>query len=125
MNQPDIVLKRIYDDADPSDGVRVLVDRLWPRGVSKTRAQLDHWLPQIAPSTQLRTWWDHDPPRFAEFRRRYEQELDDEDHADAVATLLRILKQRRQRVTLLFGAKDEELNQAVVLKGFLERQLRS
>ena len=76
---PDVRLKRAYDPAEPGDGYRVLIDRLWPRGVSKERARLDEWARELAPSTELRTWFGHDPERFAEFRRRYLRELAAQD----------------------------------------------
>src|SRR5699024_5763658 len=76
--------KRIYDDVDDADGQRVLVDRLWPRGVSKKRAQLDYWFKDVAPSPELRSWWDHDPEHMDEFADRYEQELSDDKHASQV-----------------------------------------
>lgn len=120
MSRPKIVIKRIYDDADESDGKRVLVDRIWPRGVSKEQAQLDHWMKDIAPSSQLRTWWDHDADRLEEFAERYEQELSDDDHADAVDELIELIHDN-ERVTLLFAAKDEDINHAKILQDYLRR----
>lgn len=120
MSNPKIVTKRIYDDADNSDGQRVLVDRMWPRGVSKERAALDHWYKDIAPSPDLRSWWDHDPDSFDEFAHRYEQELSDEDHADAVDQLIELIHDH-DRVTLLYAAKDESVNHAQVLQDYLRR----
>lgn len=120
MSTPKIVIKRIYDDAEHSDGQRVLVDRLWPRGVSKERAQLDHWLKEIAPSPDLRTWWDHDPDRTDEFANRYEQELSDDEHAEAVDELIELIHES-SRVTLLYAAKDETLNHAKILLDYLRR----
>lgn len=120
MSTPKIVIKRIYDDPDDADGVRVLVDRLWPRGVSKDKARLDKWLKQVAPSPDLRTWWDHDPDRFKEFAERYEHELDDEAHRDEISQLIELIHQSA-RVTLLYGAKDENINHAVVLQDYLRR----
>lgn len=108
----DVQLKRAYDPPSPQDGKRILVDRLWPRGVSKVDAKLDLWLKDIAPSAALRTWFNHDPDRWAEFRRRYRTEL--KQHS----TLLRELrKQARSRpITLVYAAKDEAHNDAVVLR---------
>lgn len=120
MSGPKIVIKRIYDDADDSDGQRVLVDRLWPRGVSRSQAQIDHWFKDIAPSPELRTWWDHDQDRFDDFAEKYEHELSDEDHAAQVEQLIGLIHDH-QRVTLLFAAKDESVNHAKVLQAYLRR----
>jgi uncharacterized protein YeaO (DUF488 family) len=109
-------IKRVYEPAKPSDGIRVLVDRLWPRGVSKAKAKLDHWMKDVAPSPQLRTWFGHKPERFAEFRKRYREEL---AANPAVAELRKLGKNRR--VTLLYGARDPKINQAVVLQAALKR----
>ncbi|HEY1414501.1 MAG TPA: DUF488 family protein [Caulobacteraceae bacterium] len=104
-------LKRAYDPPEPGDGVRVLVDRLWPRGLRRDGAQIDLWLKDVAPSANLRRWFGHDPARFAEFSRRYQVEM------DQLSEPLRTLRQlaRKGTVTLLFGAKDREHNQAMVL----------
>ncbi|KFI46859.1 Uncharacterized conserved protein YeaO, DUF488 family [Bifidobacterium bohemicum] len=114
-----IMLKRVYEPADDGDGFRVLVDRLWPRGISKDKARLDLWLKGIGPSTDLRRWFGHDPSRFDEFSRRYGAELD--VNREAVDTLLHIC-QDNPTVTLLYAAKDPDHNQAVVLRDYLERQ---
>jgi uncharacterized protein YeaO (DUF488 family) len=109
-------IKRVYDPAEKSDGIRVLVDRLWPRGVSRQKAHLDHWMKDIAPTPALRTWFDHKPERFAEFRQRYKKELAGND------TLAELKKLgARKRVTLLYGARDPEINHAVVLRSALTR----
>lgn len=108
-------IKRIHEPADPADGYRVLVDRLWPRGVSKERAELGRWLKEIAPSTELRTWWHHDPAEWPEFNARYRAEL---DQNPAVAELLDVLDSHPV-VTLLYGARDPLLNQAAVLRDYL------
>lgn len=111
-----IKIKRIYTDVETDDGYRILIDRLWPRGVSKERAALDDWLKEIAPSTELRKWFNHDPQLFDEFSKRYILELEDK-----MEELLRIKSiAEQQNVTLLFSAKDEKYNQAVVLKKVLE-----
>jgi uncharacterized protein YeaO (DUF488 family) len=115
-NEMDIRLKRAYTAAADEDGTRVLVDRLWPRGVSKEKARLDLWLKAIAPSTELRKWFNHDPAKWREFRQRYTQEL--EDNPEAVKRLLDLAD--AGRVTLIYGAKDEMHNEAVVLKEYLE-----
>lgn len=120
MSRLKIVIKRIYDDADGADGQRVLVDRLWPRGVSKAHAQIDHWFKDIAPSQDLRTWWDHDRDRFDEFAEKYEHELSDDDHVEQVDQLIKLIHDN-ERVTLLFAAKDESVNHAKVLQEFLRR----
>ncbi|HWL60327.1 MAG TPA: DUF488 family protein [Microbacteriaceae bacterium] len=108
-------IKRIYDEAAADDGFRVLVDRLWPRGVSKERAELGLWLKEIAPSTELRNWWDHDPARLDEFTARYHAELDDNPAVDE----LREVTATHPTTTLLYGAHDPELNQARVLRDYL------
>ncbi|AKX94719.1 DUF488 domain-containing protein [Neomoorella thermoacetica] len=109
-------LKRIYEEAAADDGLRVLVDRLWPRGMSKEKAEVDLWLKDIAPSPGLRQWFAHDPARWEEFRRRYEGEL------YLKGDLLAILRQKakEETVTLLYAARDENYNHVVVLKKFLE-----
>ena len=114
-------LKRAYDDPSPEDGTRVLVDRLWPRGVSRRQARVQHWAREIAPSTELRRWFAHRPERFAEFARRYRGEL--RRNEDGVAALLGRLDLRR-RVTLVYAAKDREHNHAVALKAYLEGRVR-
>ena len=111
-----ISIKRAYDPAEPSDGYRVLVDRLWPRGLSKERAALDLWDKDVAPSTQLRKWFGHDPARFAEFGARYVAELD--AAPDEVARLRGICT-RHDAVTLLYAAKDPAVNHALVLRDYL------
>ena len=110
-------VKRVYDKPAKSDGYRVLVDRLWPRGLKKSDAQLHDWLKEIAPSTRLRKWFGHDPARWTEFKERYAVELDDQREQ-----LERLAQEARKRtVTLLFSAKDIEHNNAVALKKYLQR----
>jgi uncharacterized protein YeaO (DUF488 family) len=111
----DVEIKRIYDPPARSDGFRVLIDRLWPRGVSKPRARLDAWLPELAPSAELRRWFGHDPARWNEFRRRYRAEL------AKSATLVSSLRDRALdgRVTLLYAARDPAVNHALVLRNFI------
>lgn len=113
----DVRVKRVYDDPDPSDGARVLVDRLWPRGVSRDRARLDLWARDVAPSHALREWFGHDPKRYTEFVRRYHAEL--EDKAELLAELRELGTQKRT-LTLLYSARDEQHNQAVVLGEYLK-----
>jgi uncharacterized protein YeaO (DUF488 family) len=107
-----IVLKRAYDPPAADDGTRVLVDRLWPRGVAKADAKLDAWMKDIAPSADLRTWFGHDPARWEEFRKRYREELD--AHGDLIADLRTLA--RKGRLTLVYSAHDEKHNDAVVLR---------
>lgn len=107
-------IKRAYEESSKDDGVRVLVDRVWPRGVSKEEAQIDWWAKEIAPSTELRKWFGHEPERYPEFKRRYKAELEDNE---ALARLKKLVKEGD--VTLVYGAKDEEHNQATVLKELL------
>jgi uncharacterized protein YeaO (DUF488 family) len=112
-------VRRIYDAPMPDDGTRVLVDRLWPRGVSKARAQLDEWCKQIAPSSELRTWYHHDPELFDEFTRRYADELRDPEPAVALAHLRDLAGQ--QTLTLLTATKDPDISEAAVLADLLTR----
>jgi uncharacterized protein YeaO (DUF488 family) len=115
-NDPVFILKRAYDPPASEDGFRVLVERLWPRGLKKADAALDLWLKEIAPSTELRQWFSHDPAKWEEFCRRYWAEL--AQHPDAVNLLKE--KLRQGRVTLVYGSKDEAHNAAVALKKYLE-----
>ena len=117
----DIALKRAYEPAAGSDGYRVLVDRLWPRGVSRERARIDEWARDLAPSNELRTWFGHDPARFHEFRRRYVLEL--EGQTARLRDLRRIARQGR--LTLVYAARDPEHNDAVVLADVLRRGRRT
>ena len=114
-----MLLKRAYEPAAESDGYRVLIDRLWPRGVSRDQAKLDDWTKELAPSQELRRWFGHDPARFDEFRRRYVDELRDQ------RTLLTALRRRARRgtLTLVYSARDAEHNDAVVLAEVLRRGL--
>ena len=113
-------VKRAYEPVAASDGERILVDRLWPRGLSKQAAAIDHWARDIAPSTALRRWFGHDPARWAEFKRRYAAEL----RAAGPAVLALAARARRRRVTLVYAAKDELHNDAVVLRSYLRRRYR-
>lgn len=115
-----IYLKRAYDKPASSDGQRVLVDRLWPRGISKSTAKIDLWLKDIAPSSQLRKWFGHDPAKWPEFKARYFREL--ASHTDGLRELAR--KARTGRVTLVFAAKDEKFNNAVAIKEYLGKHPR-
>jgi uncharacterized protein YeaO (DUF488 family) len=115
----DVRLKRAYDAPAPEDGYRVLVDRLWPRGVSRDRARLDDWQKDLAPSAELRQWFGHDPSRFEEFRRRYVEELRRE--RPRLTAIRR--RARHGTVTLVYSARDSEHNDAVVLAEVLRRGL--
>jgi uncharacterized protein YeaO (DUF488 family) len=114
-----IQVKRIYEKSTPGDGTRVLVDRLWPRGVSKERAAVDAWLRDLAPSDELRHWFHAYPHAWALFRRRYLKELAQSEAADALDELYRLANQPA-KLTLLFASKNEEQNNAVVLKDLLQ-----
>jgi len=113
-------IKRAYEAASASDGCRVLVDRLWPRGVSKERAALAEWLKDVAPSPTLRTWWNHDPERMDEFALRYRAELDSQAETQAAVAALRALIADGV-TTLVYGAKDPRVNHARVLAEYLEQ----
>jgi uncharacterized protein YeaO (DUF488 family) len=115
----DVRLKRAYDPAGPEDGHRVLIDRLWPRGVARDRAKLDDWEKELAPSTELRRWFGHDPERFDEFRRRYTDEL--RGQRSRLTALRR--RAREGTLTLVYAAHDSEHNDAVVLAEILRRGL--
>ena len=110
-------IKRIYESPESDDGYRVLVDRLWPRGISKERAALDEWAKEIAPTNELRQWFNHDPEKFTEFSERYTKELD----KNPAAIKARDDWPSHPIVTLLYSAKDADFNQAVVLKQWLEK----
>ncbi|MBC5804166.1 MAG: DUF488 family protein [Candidatus Eremiobacteraeota bacterium] len=119
-----ILLKRAYEKPAKSDGFRVLVDRLWPRGVSKVNLRLDMWAKGAAPSTALRKWFGHDPERWLEFGQRYKIELKETEARDAVGEIVDRAKQA-PTITLIYGAKDTEHNEAVILRDMLKRRVRS
>ena len=110
-----IRVKRAYEEPDREDGERILVDRLWPRGLTKEKAKVDLWLKDVAPSTELRKWFEHDPAKWAEFRSRYLEELKRNKEQ------LSLLRQEvaKGTVTLVYGAKDQQHNEAVILRGLL------
>jgi uncharacterized protein YeaO (DUF488 family) len=110
-------IKRVYETAAKEDGYRVLVDRLWPRGLTKAKAYVDLWLKEVAPSTELRKWFGHEPEKWPEFQKRYHAEM--KAQPQAIATL-RKLEKEHKKVTLLYGAKSEERNQAVALLKILK-----
>ncbi len=111
----EIKLKRVYEESAKEDGTRILVDRLWPRGLTKQKANVDLWLKEIAPSTELRKWFHHDPEKWKEFKQRYREEL--KSKTEEIEVLKKELK--KGAVTLLYGAKDEEHNEALVIKELL------
>lgn len=115
---PTINLKRAYDEAAAADGTRILVERLWPRGVTKERAAIDHWVKDVAPSPELRRWYDHQPERWPEFQKRYQAELD--ANGEAVASLNELCA--NGPVTFVFAARDTARNGAVALKDYLEKR---
>lgn len=117
MTADDVRVARVYDDPDTTEGARVLVDRLWPRGVSKERAHLDLWLKDVAPSTGLRRWYHHDPSKYDEFASRYRAELDDRDHAPALHELRELLA--KGPVTLLTASRRADISEAAVLRDVL------
>ncbi|MBM7585130.1 uncharacterized protein YeaO (DUF488 family) [Bacillus pakistanensis] len=118
-----VYTKRAYEEISEDDGVRVLVDRMWPRGISKHELKIDYWMKQVAPSASLRKWFDHDPDKFHEFKDKYKSELkNDEDKKEQLEELKRIVKKNEKKVTLIYGAKDKKNNQATVLKEILDRQ---
>ena len=114
-----ISLKRAYDEPTQSDGVRILVERLWPRGVTKEKAAVDHWLKDVAPSPELRRWYNHQPERWAKFQERYRAELD--ANSETVQMLRNICESAP--VTFVFAARDTERNGAVALKNYLESNI--
>lgn len=114
-----VQLKRAYDEISEDDGIRILVDRIWPRGLSRKDLQIDDWIKEVAPSNDLRKWFDHDPEKFERFRERYRKELDEKN--GLIAGLAE--KVNQQKITLVYGSKDRKHNQAVVLREYLEEVL--
>ena len=121
MTTSNVRLQRAYDEPTPNDGHRVLVDRMWPRGQTKAALRLHEWARDLGPSTRLRKWFAHDPARWPEFRARYQAELREPEHAQALDDLA--AEARLCRVTLVYGARDREHNQAQVIADELERRL--
>ena len=113
-----IKVKRVYDPPEPDDGLRFLVERLWPRGMTREKLQMDGWLKQVAPSADLRRWFSHDPAKWEEFQQRYVAELD--SHPEGWQPILEA--SRQTAVTLLYSARDSEHNSALLLKAYLERR---
>ena len=115
--KPDVLVRRVYEEAEEQDGVRVLVDRIWPRGMTKAKAALDEWCKDVAPSTQLRKWYNHDPVKFTEFTQRYHTELREVGRGKALQHLRDLATD--QRVTLLTGTKEPNISEAAVLAAIL------
>jgi uncharacterized protein YeaO (DUF488 family) len=115
-----VKIKRAYDKISSDDGKRILVDRLWPRGIKKDEAKIDEWIKEIAPSNELREWFAHDPSKWQEFKKRYREELKDQSN------LIKILKHRAKKgnITLIFSARDTEHNNAVVLSELISKRQR-
>lgn len=116
---PEIKIKRIYEHAESTDGFRILVDRLWPRGISKESAHIDVWMKEVAPSTDLRKWFNHDPAKWKEFIDKYMVELENSEEGKELITIIR----KHKKTTLLYSAHDEEHNQAQVLQQFLKARI--
>jgi len=116
-----IRIRRVYSEPSSHDGVRILVDRVWPRGISKEQAHISEWRKDLAPTTSLRKWFGHEPVRWIEFRKRYRTELARSEMRDEIKKLARL--SRKRTITLVYGAADEEHNQAVVLMELLEEML--
>ena len=117
--KPDVRVRRVYDEPEPDDGTRVLVDRIWPRGLTKDKARVDQWFKQVAPSTELRKWYSHDPAKFEEFTRRYGAELEQAERAQALQHLRDLAADGR--LTLLTGSKAVDISEAAVLAAVLNR----
>lgn len=116
-----IQTKRVYEAASKADGVRILIDRIWPRGVSKEKAKIDFWAKEVAPSTELRQWYRHEPSKWVEFQRRYYEELDEnQQHYDALTAYL-----KGDVVTLVYSSKETKLNNATALQQYIEKRLYS
>ncbi len=113
-----IIIKRVYNKPEKKDGFRVLIDRLWPRGLSKEKAKIDLWLKDIAPSDKLRKWFSHDPKKWGDFQKKYKNELKNKKE---IIQRIKQIKKRKKVITLLYSAKDEEHNNAVVLREFLQK----
>lgn len=114
-----IQVKRVYSEPDRHDGLRILVDRVWPRGLSKERAKVDEWRKELAPSTALRKWFGHQPAKWTGFRERYRKELTESGEIEALKELAQ--RSRHEAITLVYGATDEQHNQAVALKEFIDQ----
>ncbi|HLR10309.1 MAG TPA: DUF488 family protein [Sporosarcina sp.] len=114
-----VSIKRAYEAPHDQDGVRILVDRIWPRGKSKEALKIDHWMKDVAPSTELRQWFNHDADKFEQFKEKYKEEI---EGGEALKKLKELTVKHKKHLTLIYGAKDEKHNQAVVLKEILDHQ---
>jgi uncharacterized protein YeaO (DUF488 family) len=119
MTKPNVQVRRVYEVAEDDDGIRVLVDRIWPRGMTKAKAALDEWCKDVAPSTELRKWYGHDPAKFTEFTRRYRTELRQVERGEALQHLKDLAGEHR--LTLLTGTKEPDISEAAVLADILSR----
>lgn len=117
-----VEIARIYEDNNSHGNIRILVDGIWPRGISKDEAKLDYWLKDVAPSNELRKWFNHDADKYEEFKDRYKKELESGEQQDALEKLKKLTVKHQKNICLLYGAKDKEHNQAKVLKEILDRQ---
>jgi uncharacterized protein YeaO (DUF488 family) len=118
-----VVSKRVYEPYESSDGYRVLIDRLWPRGLSKEKAHIDAWPKEISPSTELRKWYEHDPAKWSEFQKRFKEELSTPEAEAVLADLVR--RAKRGRVTLLYSSHAGDISNAAVLEPLLNRRVRA
>lgn len=118
-----VQIKRVYEEAKEADGMRILVDRIWPRGLSKEEAKIDEWVKEIGPSKELRQWFDHDARKYEDFKKKYKKELkENEEQKAALEKMKKWTKIHHKNITLIFSAKDEKHNQAAVLKEILDHQ---
>lgn len=117
-----VEIARIYEENNSHRNIRILVDGIWPRGISKEEAKLDYWLKDVAPSNELRKWFNHDADKYEEFKDRYKKELESGEQQDALEKLKKLTIKHQKNICLLYGAKDKEHNQAKVLKEILDRQ---
>lgn len=117
-----VEIARIYEENNSHRNIRILVDGIWPRGISKEEAKLDYWLKDVAPSNELRKWFNHDEDKYEEFKDRYKKELESGEQQEALEKLKKLTIKHQKNICLLYGAKDKEHNQAKVLKEILDRQ---
>jgi len=117
-----VEIARIYEEKKSHGNIRILVDGIWPRGISKEEAKLDYWLKDVAPSNDLRKWFNHDADKYEEFKERYKKELETGEQQDALEKLKKLTVKHQKNISLLYGAKDKEHNQAKVLKEIIDRQ---
>jgi uncharacterized protein YeaO (DUF488 family) len=111
--------KRVYEAPEASDGIRILVDRIWPRGATKAEAKLKYWMPEIAPSSELRKWYSHEPRKWRDFKMKYFEELDSGEKQKAIKKIANMAK--KKKVTLIYSAKEERMNQAEAIRQYIDR----